>query len=80
MNKNDRNVIAKAYDHIKDWCNFMGLPCDNCPFALPPYDYDEGYFEEGVVTCALADIIFDGASYIGYSLPQEKIDELANRG
>ena len=80
MNKSEINAALKAYDYIKDWCNFMGLPCDNCPFSLPEYDYDEECFDEGILVCSLVDIIVDGDKFAGYKLPQKKIDQLANRG
>ena len=80
MNESEINVASKAYANIKEWCNFLGLPCGNCPFSTPPYDYDEGYFEEGVEVCSLDDIIVDGDRFKGYKLPKKKIDELADRG
>ena len=42
MNKSDKNAVSQAYARIKDWCNFLGMPCGNCPFSTPPYDEDEG--------------------------------------
>ena len=80
MNKSDRNAVLKAHTHIKDWCEFLGCPCGGCPCSVPPYDYDEGYFEEGVEVCALMDIILDGDKFEGYELPAKKIKELTDRG
>lgn len=79
MNKSDINAVSQANKHIKDWCSFLGFPCGNCPFSTPPYD-DDGYFEEGVEVCSLDDIIVDGDRFMGYKLPEKKLDELADRG
>ena len=49
-------------------------------FSVPPYDDDEGRFDEGVEVCSLDDIIVDGDKFKGYKLPKKKIDELADRG
>lgn len=70
----------QAADNLKAWCSFLGKPCGNCHFSVPPYDDDEGYFEEGIEVCGLRDIVLDGDKFKGYELPQEKIDELADRG
>ena len=79
MNESEINVASKAYANIKEWCNFLGLPCGNCPFSTPPDDYDEWYFEEGVEVCSLDDIIVNGDNFMGYKLPEQKLDELADR-
>ena len=79
MNESEINVASKAYANIKEWCNFLGLPCGNCQFSTTPYDYDEGYFEEGVEVCSLDDIIVNGDNFMGYKLPEQKLDELADR-
>ena len=80
MNKSEKNGAFKAYMHIRGWCHFLGFPCGNCPFSVPPYDDDKGRFEEGVECCSLDDIIVDGDRFMGYKLPKKKIDELADRG
>lgn len=73
-------AMQQAADNLDSWCSFLGYPCGNCHFSMPPYDHYEGYFEEGVEVCALRDIILDGDKFKGYELPKEKIDELADRG
>lgn len=80
MNKSDKNAVLQAYTHTRDWCKFLGLPCGNCPFSVPPYDDDGGCFVDGVEVCSLDDIIVDGDKFKGYKLPKKKIDELADRG
>ena len=80
MNKSERNAVSQAYARIKDWCEFLGCPCGGCPFSVPPYDEDEGFFEEGVEVCSLGDIIMYGDNFTGCELPKKKIDELTDRG
>lgn len=70
----------QAVNNLDSWCSFLGYPCDNCHFFVPPYDEDEGCFMEGVEVCALRDIVLDGDEFKGYELPKEKIDKLADRG
>lgn len=69
-----------AAENIGNWCNFLGMPCGGCHFSVPPYDEDEGCFIEGVEVCAIKEIVFYGDKFKGYELPQEKVDELADRG
>ena len=69
-----------AAENLKNWCIFLGMPCGNCHFSVPPYDEDEGCFVESVEVCALKRIVLNGDKFKGYELPKEKIDELADRG
>ena len=60
-------VLSQAYARIRDWCNFLGMPCGNCPFSIPPYNDDEGCFVDGVEVCSLDDIILDGDKFKGWA-------------
>lgn len=69
----------EAVQNLKSWCNFLSMPCGNCPFSVPPYDHEEGIFVEGVEDCALDELAFKGEDFKGYQLEKE-IDRLAERG
>lgn len=70
----------QAVNNLHKWCIFLRMPCGNCHFSVPQYNYDEGCFDDGAGICALRNISLDDGSFKGYELPQEKIDELADRG
>ena len=70
----------EAVRNLKSWCNFLSMPCGNCPFSVPPYDHEEGIFVEGVEDCALDELAFKGEDFKGYQLPEKEIDRLAERG
>ena len=70
----------KVIQNLKGWCNFLGMPCGNCPFSVPLYDPVEGICVEGVEDCALGKLTFEGEDFKGYQLPEKEIDRLSERG
>lgn len=70
----------EVIQNLKGWCKFLGMPCGNCPFSVPPYDPVEGIYVEGVEDCALGKLTFEGEDFEGYQLPKKEIDRLSERG